>query len=38
MLLADLGADVVKVKHPGPRDETRSSGPPFVGDKAAYSL
>jgi len=38
MLLADLGADVVKVERPGSGDETRSWGPPFVGDEAAYYL
>ena len=29
-LLADLGADVVKVERPGTGDETRRWGPPFV--------
>jgi crotonobetainyl-CoA:carnitine CoA-transferase CaiB-like acyl-CoA transferase len=29
MMLADLGADVVKVERPGVGDETRSWGPPF---------
>jgi crotonobetainyl-CoA:carnitine CoA-transferase CaiB-like acyl-CoA transferase len=29
MMLADLGADVVKVERPGTGDETRSWGPPF---------
>jgi len=29
MMLADLGADVVKVERPGIGDETRSWGPPF---------
>jgi crotonobetainyl-CoA:carnitine CoA-transferase CaiB-like acyl-CoA transferase len=38
MLLADLGADVVKVERPGSGDETRSWGPPFVGGEAAYHL
>jgi crotonobetainyl-CoA:carnitine CoA-transferase CaiB-like acyl-CoA transferase len=38
MLLADLGADVVKVERPGPGDETRSWGPPFVDGVAAYFL
>ncbi|HKI90962.1 MAG TPA: CaiB/BaiF CoA-transferase family protein [Gaiellaceae bacterium] len=38
MLLADLGADVVKVERPGVGDETRSWGPPFVGGEAAYYL
>jgi crotonobetainyl-CoA:carnitine CoA-transferase CaiB-like acyl-CoA transferase len=37
MLLADLGADVVKVERPGAGDETRSWGPPFDGQgRATY--
>jgi len=38
MVLADLGADVVKVEHPSGGDETRSWGPPFAGGEAAYFL
>ena len=38
MLLADLGADVVKVERPGTGDDTRGWGPPFVGNDAAYFL
>jgi crotonobetainyl-CoA:carnitine CoA-transferase CaiB-like acyl-CoA transferase len=39
MVLADLGADVLKVERPGEGDETRSWGPPYAGqDVAAYFL
>lgn len=38
MLLADMGADVIKVEEPGVGDETRSWGPPFVGGEATYFL
>ncbi|WP_119069276.1 CaiB/BaiF CoA transferase family protein [Rubrobacter indicoceani] len=38
MLLADLGADVIKVEHPGHGDDTRGWGPPFVGDESAYFM
>jgi crotonobetainyl-CoA:carnitine CoA-transferase CaiB-like acyl-CoA transferase len=38
MLLADLGADVVKVEQPGTGDDTRAWGPPFAGDEATYFL
>src|SRR5215213_1386035 len=37
-LLADLGADVIKVERPGKGDETRDWGPPFVGTLSAYYL
>lgn len=38
MLLADLGAEVVKVERPGVGDDTRSWGPPWVGDQSSYFL
>ena len=38
MLLADLGAEVVKVEQPGRGDDTRSWGPPWAGGEAAYFL
>jgi len=38
MLLADLGADVIKVERPGTGDDTRTWGPPFVDVDAAYFL
>jgi formyl-CoA transferase len=38
MLLADYGADVIKVEDPDGGDGTRSWGPPWVGDQSAYFL
>ena len=44
-MLADLGADVVKVERPGAGDDTRAWGPPYLRDadgrdtsEAAYFL
>ena len=38
MLLADMGADVVKVERPGAGDDTRGYGPPFVGGESTYFM
>jgi formyl-CoA transferase/CoA:oxalate CoA-transferase len=38
MILADLGADVIKVEDNKGGDDTRAWGPPFEGDDAAYFL
>ncbi len=38
MALADLGARVIKLEHPGRGDDTRRWGPPFLGDESAYFL
>lgn len=38
MLLADLGAEVVKVERPGAGDDTRAWGPPYAGGEATYFL
>ncbi|MEV5891780.1 CaiB/BaiF CoA transferase family protein [Nonomuraea fuscirosea] len=38
MLLADLGAEVVKVERPGAGDDTRAWGPPYAEGEATYFL
>jgi len=38
MLLADMGARVIKVERPGTGDDTRAWGPPFVSGESTYFL
>ncbi|MER5602812.1 CoA transferase [Streptomyces sp. NPDC002265] len=38
MLLADLGAEVVKIERPVSGDETRAWGPPYADGEATYFL
>jgi crotonobetainyl-CoA:carnitine CoA-transferase CaiB-like acyl-CoA transferase len=38
MLLADMGARVIKIEQPGRGDDTRAWGPPFLGAESAYFL
>lgn len=38
MMLADMGAQVIKVESPGSGDDTRQWGPPFVNGESTYFL
>ncbi len=38
MLLADMGARVIKIEQPGTGDDTRAWGPPFLEGESAYFL
>ena len=38
MMLADMGAEVIKVEMPGKGDDSRSWGPPFIEGESAYFM
>jgi crotonobetainyl-CoA:carnitine CoA-transferase CaiB-like acyl-CoA transferase len=38
MMLGDFGADVIKVERPWVGDQSRTWGPPFIGEESAYFL
>ena len=38
MMLADMGARVIKIEQPGKGDDTRAWGPPFIEGESAYFL
>jgi formyl-CoA transferase/CoA:oxalate CoA-transferase len=38
LMLADMGADIIKLEMPGRGDDSRSWGPPFIEGESAYFL
>lgn len=38
MILGDLGANVIKLERPSVGDQSRTWGPPFIGEESAYFL
>jgi len=38
MLLADMGARVIKIERPGSGDDTRAWGPPFIHEESSFFL
>ena len=38
MMLADMGARVIKIEHPIRGDDTRAWGPPFIAGESSYFL
>ncbi|MEM7343187.1 MAG: CaiB/BaiF CoA-transferase family protein [Chloroflexota bacterium] len=38
MILGDLGADIIKIERPGVGDQSRTWGPPFLGEESSYFL